>query len=316
MCKQKVLVIVGPTASGKTSLSIELAKKFDGEIVSADSMQIYKNMEIATAKPTEEEKQGIKHHLMDFLPLDEEYSVGQYVADAQKVIEDISKRGKLPIICGGTGLYIDSLIKGFNFSENSVDEELRLELQNTLKEKGVDYLLEILRDFDPTSAEKLAIEKNGKRIIRAIEFYKTTGKTITMQNDENSNEEYIYDCFIIGLTAIDRQVLYDRINMRVDIMLEQGLLEETESVLNLPLSNTSSKAIGYKELSPFFNGDKSIDECIDNLKVKTRNYAKRQLTWFRRNKNVNWINIDNFSSKEDIINYAVNLIYDKGFLNG
>lgn len=316
MDKIKVLVIVGPTASGKTGLSVELAKKFNGEIVSADSMQIYKNMQIATAKPTKEEMQGIPHHLMDFLEPDMKYSVGQYVVDADKVIEDIHSRGKLPIICGGTGLYVDSLLKGMNFTESSSNEALRNELQQQGYEKGADYLLDILKEFDPDSAEKLSVEKNIKRIVRAIEFYKTTGIPISKQNAENFVKEYKYDCFILGLTAENRQVIYDRVNKRVDIMMKQGLLKETEDVLNSPLSQTSSKAIGYKELIPYFNGEESLEFCIERLKTETRHYAKRQLTWFRRNPDINWINIDNFSSSEEIVNYSIEIVLNRGFLNG
>lgn len=316
MEKIKVLVIVGPTASGKTGLSVELAKKFNGEIVSADSMQIYKNMRIATAKPTEKEKQGIPHYMMDFLDTDKQYSVGQYVVDADKVIEDINSRGKLPIICGGTGLYIDSLLKGINFTENSSDEKLRDELQKIGYEKGADYLLEMLYEFDPLSAQRLSVEKNIKRIVRAIEFYKTTGKTITEQNENNSNSEYKYDCLILGLTAENRQVIYDRVNKRVDIMLKDGLLDEAEKVIKSSLSNTSSKAIGYKELLPFFRGEKSLEFCIERLKTETRHYAKRQLTWFRRNPNINWINIDCFMDSEEVLKYSVELIKNRGFLNG
>lgn len=316
MEKIKVLVIVGPTASGKTGLSVELAKKFNGEIVSADSMQIYKNMQIATAKPTEAEKQGITHHLMDFLEPDMKYSVGQYILDADKTIQEITARGKLPIICGGTGLYVDSLLKGMNFKESSSNEELRNELQQIGYDKGADYLLDILREFDSESAEKLSVEKNIKRISRAIEFYKTTGVPISKQNAENSQKEYKYNCLILGLTAENRQVIYDRVNKRVDVMMEQGLLKETEDVLSSSLSETSSKAIGYKELIPYFKGEESLEFCIDRLKTETRHYAKRQLTWFRRNPDIIWINIDNFKNSEEIVNHSVEVILNKGFLNG
>lgn len=316
MKKTKVLVVVGPTASGKTSLSVELAKIFNGEVVSADSMQIYKDMHIATAKPSLEEMQGIKHHLMDFLQPDCKYSVGQYVTDAQNVIKDIHNRKKIPIICGGTGLYVDSLLKGINFVGNSNDDKLRDELNIVASEKGVDYLLDILSEFDAESAQRLSSEKNIKRIIRAIEFYKTTGKTISEQNLENSNMEYQYDCLIFGLNARNRNVIYDIINRRVDLMLQEGLLEEAEQVINSHLSETSSKAIGYKELMPYFKGEESLEFCIERLKTETRHYAKRQLTWFRRNPNINWINIDDFSSSQEILNYSVEIINSRGFFNG
>lgn len=316
MDKIKVLVVIGPTASGKTSLSVELAKKLNGEIVSADSMQIYKNMRIATAKPTEEEMQGIPHHMMNFLEPDKQYSVGQYVIDADKAIQHISAKGKLPIICGGTGLYVDSLLKGIDFAENSSDISLREELQNLGYKNGADYLLDILNEFDPDSAERLSVEKNIKRIARAIEFYKTTGITITEQNENNSNEEYKYDCLIIGLTAANRQIIYDRINRRVDVMMEEGLLDEAKEVISSDLSLTSSKAIGYKELLPYFEDKETLDFCIDRLKTETRHYAKRQLTWFRRNQRINWINIDNFKDSNEIVQYSLELIKNRGFLNG
>lgn len=316
MEKIKVLVIVGPTASGKTGLSVELAKKYNGEIVSADSMQIYRNMQIATAKPTDEEKQNIPHHLMDFLDTDKKYSVGEYVIDADKVIRDIASRGKLPIICGGTGLYIDSLLKGVNFLENSSDDKLREELQRIGYDKGAEYLLEMLAEFDPESAQRLAVEKNIKRIARAIEFYRTTGKTITQQNEENSSQEYVYDCLIVGLTAENRSFLYDRINRRVDLMVDTGLIEEAEKVIKSELSSTSSKAIGYKELLPYFSGEESLDYCIDRLKTETRHYAKRQLTWFKRNKNINWVSIDNIPDGLNIVDHCIYLIDKRGFING
>lgn len=316
MCKISVLAVVGPTASGKTKLAVELAKKFNGEIVSADSMQIYKDMQIATAKPTKEEMCGIKHYLMDFLQPDKSYSVGQYVLDAQKAINEINSRNKLPIICGGTGLYIDSLLKGIDFTENSCDDDIRKELNELADKNGIDFLLNILSEFDIDSYNRLSIEKNRKRIIRAIEFYKVTGKTITQQNIESLQKGSVYNSLIIGLTANNRQFLYDRINRRVDIMIEDGLVNEAKSVINFKLSETSCKAIGYKELIPYFKGEASLEECIEKLKMETRRYAKRQLTWFRRNKNINWINIDDFNSFEEIYINAVDIIKKKGFLNG
>ncbi|MGN0487742.1 MAG: tRNA (adenosine(37)-N6)-dimethylallyltransferase MiaA [Ruminococcus sp.] len=316
MSKIPVLAVVGPTASGKTKLAVELAKRYNGEIVSADSMQIYKDMQVATAKPTVEEMSGIKHHLMDFLPPDKSYSVGQYVVDAQKVITEINNKNKLPIICGGTGLYVDSLLNGIDFTENSSNDDVRSELNELADAKGIDFLLDMLSEFDKDSYNRLAVEKNRKRIIRAIEFYKVTGKTITQQNIESLQKESAYNSLFIGLTANDRQFLYDRINHRVDIMIENGLVKEAEEVINSKLSETSCKAIGYKELLPFFKGVASLEECIEKLKMETRRYAKRQLTWFRRNKSINWINIDDFNSFEEILSCAVELIENKGFLYG
>ena len=316
MKNNKVIVIVGPTASGKTGLSIELAKRYNGEIVSADSMQIYKDMNIATAKPTIEEMCGIKHHLIDFLNPGETYSVGQYVLDAENAISDILSRNKTPIVCGGTGLYVDSLINGINFTEDSSDDKIRNELYQIAETEGIDYLLNVLKEFDPDSYENLSQQRNLRRIIRAIEFYKATGKTITQQNIESQNTSSKFDYLIIGLNADDRQFLYDRINRRVDLMIESGLIEETKSVLQMNLSDTSIKAIGYKELIPYINNQSTLDDCIEKLKMETRRYAKRQLTWFRRNKMINWIYIDRYSSLNDIVKVAVDIIDKKEFLNG
>lgn len=314
--KTKVIVIVGPTASGKTSLSVKLALKYNGEIVSADSMQIYKKMQIATAKPTAREMHGVKHHLIDFLEPADSYSVGQYVIDAQNAVQDIAAKGKLPIICGGTGLYVDSLLNGIDFTENSTDYSLRRELEETAREKGVDYLLDMLAQFDPDSVQKLSSERNTKRIVRAIEFYKTTGIPISRQSIESRSKAPKYDSLMLGLTASDRQYLYNRADKRVDLMLQSGLLEEARSILSDNLSITSSKAIGYKQLLPYFKGEASIEECVERLKTETRHYIKRQLTWFRRNKSINWINIDQYTTADEQENYASRLIENRGFLNG
>ena len=312
--KNKIIAVVGPTASGKTSLSIKIAEYFNGEIVSADSMQIYKGMNIATAKPDEEEKRGIKHYLIDFLDPCKSYSVGQYVIDAQKAIDTIVSNNKTPIICGGTGLYVDSLINGIDFLENSSNDIIRSELYSLYECNDIDYMLNMLSEFDPDSAERLSIEKNPKRVIRAIEFYKTTGTTITEQNKNSKLKDSVYEPIVIGLTAKDRQYIYDRINRRVDIMVENGLVKEAESVLNSDLSETSSKAIGYKQLKPYFDGTAKLSECIERLKTETRHYAKRQLTWFKRNENIHWINIDELKTTEEQFEGIKNTI--RRFLNG
>ena len=307
--------IVGPTASGKTKLSVELAKHFNGEIVSADSMQIYKGMQIATAKPTKEEMDGIPHHMMDFLQPDKTYSVASYVTDASKCIADIYSRGKLPFIVGGTGLYVDSLLNNVSFSDDKRDEDYCLELRKIAEEHGTDRLLEMLEKFDPESAERLRESRNLKRIIRAIEFYKTTGKTITQQIEESHKIPSPYITVKIGLNCRDRQALYDRINKRVDIMLEEGLLEEAERVINSDLSYTSIKAIGYKELIPYFKENKNLNDCVEKLKMETRRYAKRQITWFKRDSEINWIYIDEYNSFEEIYSYAKAVI-ERGLLYG
>ena len=311
----KVVSVVGPTASGKTKLSVELAKSFNGEIISADSMQIYKDMTIATAKPSVEEMQGIPHHLMDFLPPDSTYSVAMFTEDAKRCIEDISGRGRLPIIVGGTGLYVDSLLNNIRFYDGARDEELTNRLWDEYNENGVEPLLNQLESVDPVSAQKLSAERNPKRIIRAIEFYHTTGSTITEQNERSRLIPSPYKAIKIGLSFNDRQKLYDRIDLRVDLMLRQGLLEEAREVLSSPLSATSVKAIGYKELAPYINGEDTLDNCVEKLKRETRRYAKRQLTWFRRDKDINWLYADEYDSFEELFSAAVSII-NKGLTYG
>ncbi|MEG2720272.1 MAG: tRNA (adenosine(37)-N6)-dimethylallyltransferase MiaA [Oscillospiraceae bacterium] len=286
--KIPVLVIVGPTASGKTSLSIECAKKLNGEIVSADSMQIYKGMDIATAKPTKDEMQGVVHHLLSFVnPLNSSYSVADYVIDANRAISDINSRGKLPIIVGGTGLYIDSLIDNIQFTEIQTDQNLRKELEEKLERIGSNEMLKELEVFDKEAAQRLH-PNNKKRIIRAFEVYILTGKTLTQTIKNSKNVASPFDAKFIGINYKNRQILYDRINTRVDLMVEKGLLDEAKQYRD-KLSKTSAAAIGYKELEPYFNGELSLENALSNLKQVTRNYAKRQITWFNKNERINWI---------------------------
>lgn len=313
--KIKLITVVGPTASGKTRLGVELAKRYGGEVISADSMQIYKGMQIATAKPAVEEMQGIPHHLMDFLEPNQTYSVAMFVDDAKKCIEDISSRGKIPVIVGGTGLYVDSLLNNISFHESQRDTGLSEKLRELYYTEGVDYLLDMLRKFDGESAERLETEKNPKRIIRAIEFYKTTGITITEQNKNSKNEESPYSAIKLGLNFEDRQKLYDRINKRVDLMVEAGLVSEAKRVINSEFSFTSVKAIGYKELFPYLKGELPLEECIEKLKQETRRYAKRQITWFKRDKEINWLYPDKADSLEQLFEQAVQ-ITDKGLTYG
>lgn len=305
--KIPLICIVGPTASGKTSLAIEIAKHYDCEIVSADSMQIYKGMDIATAKPTLSEQDGIKHHLIDFLDIDKTFSVAQYCDMAHGIIRDIYAKGKTPILVGGTGLYIDSLINNITFSDADSDEDLRKALYSEFESNGVESLLKMLYKIDPNTASKLEVEKNPKRIIRAIEVYKTTGITMSQHNANSRLNDSPYRVVKIGLTATDRQYLYDRINNRVDSMVQSGLIEEAKSFVNENMSSTSSMAIGYKELMPYLQGEAELETCIENLKMQTRRYAKRQLTWFNRDKNVHWFNID-ILSKNELISEAVDKI--------
>ncbi len=305
MKKPLIVVVAGPTASGKTALSIELARLLDGEIVSADSMQIYKKMDIATAKPTKEEMSEIRHHMIGFLDCDEQYSVAMYKKDAVNAIKDILSRGKLPIVCGGTGLYIDTLVNNTLFLDYEKNN-IRSELEREADEKGIEYLLEMLKLVDPITAERLHIN-DRKRIIRALEVYYSTGKTISEQEAISHLEESEFDWCIIGLTAENRQFLYDRINLRVDIMLRDGLLKEAEEFFSGKISPTAKQAIGYKELKPYFYGQTSLEEAVERLKMETRRYAKRQLTWFRRNNRVNWVYIDRTGDKS-IVDTALEII--------
>lgn len=305
MKKPLVIVVAGPTASGKTSLAIEIAKRFDGEIVSADSMQIYKNMDIATAKPTEKEMVEVKHHLIGFVDCNDEYSVAMYKNDALSAIRDILSRGKLPVVCGGTGLYIDTLVKNTKFFDYE-KSDVRSELEKTADEKGIEHLFDKLKEIDPETADRLHLN-DRKRIIRALEVYLSTGKTITEQDKLSHLEESEFDWCVIGLTACDRQFLYERINKRVDIMLESGLLREAEEFFFGEYSSTAKQAIGYKELKPYFDGLVSLEEAVEKLKMETRRYAKRQLTWFRRNEKINWIEIDGNNGAK-IIDVAVEII--------
>lgn len=301
-----VVAVIGPTASGKSDLAVEICRRFGGEVVSADSMQIYKGMDIATAKPTDEEKKNIPHHMMDFLDNSEDYSVALYQQAASECISDIHSRGLLPVVCGGTGLYVDTLLNNIKLSEDSYDEELRYSLLKRAEDEGADKLLEEVRAFDPEYAEKLH-PNNVKRIVRALEVYKTTGTTMTGQI-ELSKQASPYDVCFIGLDAEDRQSLYDRIDSRVDLMLERGLENEAREYLASANGSTSAQAIGYKELQPYIDGKIPLDEAVDNLKRATRRYAKRQLTWFRRNERINWLFIDKYQKREELANAAFAIV--------
>lgn len=301
-----VVAVIGPTASGKSDLAVEICRHFGGEVVSADSMQIYKGMDIATAKPTEEEKKNIPHHMMDFLDNSEDYSVALYQQAASECIADIHSRGLLPVVCGGTGLYVDTLLNNVKLSDDSCDEELRRSLLKRAEDGGADKLLEEVRAFDPEYAEKLH-PNNIKRIVRALEVYKTTGTTMTEQA-ELSKQASPYDVCFIGLDAENRQFLYDRIDRRVDIMFERGLEKEAREYLASANGSTSAQAIGYKELRPYIDGEISLEEAEENLKRATRRYAKRQLTWFRRNERINWLLIDKYQKREKLANAAFAIV--------
>ena len=297
-----VLAVVGPTASGKTALAVELAKRLGGEIVSADSMQIYKGMDIASAKPTEAEKQGIPHHMMDFLSPETPYSVAEYVKAARACILEIHKRQKLPILVGGTGLYVDSLLTGTQFIETETDFDLRARLETEFDALGGEKMLEKLAAFDRDTAARLH-PNNRKRIIRAFEVYTLTGKTMTEALAASREKPSPYTPCYIGIAYENREILYDRINRRADIMLENGLLAEARAFFQ-GTPDTAAQAIGYKELKPYLEGVLSLDEAVENLKRATRNYAKRQITWFKRNPQIHWIYADT-CSKQALLAQAI-----------
>lgn len=286
---EKILVVTGPTATGKTALSVELAKKLGGEIVSADSMQIYRGMDIGTAKVTKAEMQNIPHHMIDIADPSEDYSVSRYVEEADAAVRGILSRGRLPIVAGGTNLYIDSLIAGLDFAEKAEDAALRESLNKQYDDIGGEAMLEHLRGFDPERAAKLH-PADKRRIVRAVEIYILTGETITRHDEETKKRPKRYDAVKIALTFADRAVLYDRINARVDKMVSDGLFNEVKGLLDSGLSPacTSMQAIGYKEPAAYFRGEMSKDAAIELIKLSSRRYAKRQLTWLRRDTTVLW----------------------------
>lgn len=283
MAKIRTLSILGPTASGKTALSIELAKRLDGEIVSCDSMQLYRGMNIGTATPDMAERDGIPHHLFDICEPEHAFSAADYASAAAPVIADIASRGKSIILCGGTGMYLDALMKISAFREDKSDENLREELAEYAAAHGNEALHQRLREIDPGSAEKIH-PNNVKRVIRAIEIYKTTGMTKTQVDAEQTSGETAYDNINVILDYRDREILYDRINRRVDIMLRNGLEEEARELYQAGklTGKTSSQAIGYKELIPYFEGKCTLIEAAEQIRLSTRRYAKRQITWFNR----------------------------------
>lgn len=299
MKKTKIICVVGATASGKTDLAVKLAKAVDGEIISADSMQVYKNMPIATAVATKEEQDGVVHHLVEFLDADQTFSVADFVERAKVLIDEITARGKVPIVAGGTGLFVDSLVKNISFSEVGSNAEIR----NELAEKSNEELYERLLKLDANAAENIH-PNNRKRVIRALELC-MSGTSKTEQNENSMLIDSPYDALYIGIGYKDRQKLYDRINKRVDLMLEAGLENEARQMLGKQ-GLTARQAIGHKELQPYIDGKITLDEATENLKRETRRYAKRQLTWFRRNENINWLYADEMS-RDELVNKAVDL---------
>ena len=293
--KPKVIVIVGPTASGKTSASIKLAKLINGEIISADSMQIFKEMTIGTAKPTIEEQEGIPHYLIDVVTPEETFNVTKYKELAEMAIEEILKKGKTPIIVGGTGLYVSTLINGIEFAEVGEDLVYREEMTKLAEEKSAEYIHNMLRKVDPDAADAIEVN-NIRRVIRALEIYKLTGKTKT-QLDKESRKEVKYDYKVYGIET-PREELYNRINVRVDKMFEDGLLEEVNAInTKYKISSTAIQGLGYKEVIEYIDGKVSYEEMVEKLKMETRRYAKRQLTWFRREEKIVWYRLDEIVEK-------------------
>lgn len=286
--KPIVYVIGGPTASGKSKLAVELAKKVNGEIISADSMQIYKEMNIGTAKVNKEEMQGVQHYLVDFVSPDERYSVSNFKKDAERAIEEILAKGKTPIVVGGTGLYIDSLIYGIEFQNEEVDLEYREKLNKIADEKGLESLYKKAQEIDPEAMKKISIN-DKKRIIRVLEIYHKTGKTKTEQELQSRKNEVKYEYKVFAIT-MDREKLYERIEKRVDFMIEQGLIEEVKQILEkYHTFPTAMQGLGYKEVVEYLEGSCTKEEMIEKIKKETRHYAKRQLTWFRKNKETIWL---------------------------
>ena len=304
LSKSRVIAVGGPTASGKTALSVGLAKAFGGEIINADSMQIYKNLDVGTAKPSIEERQGVPHYLLDFLPPETPYSVADFTAAADPLIQEITARGKLPLVVGGTGLYITSLLNGMAFAPEKTDPAIRARLQERAEAEGGAALYAELQSLDPDYAAQVH-PNNLPRVIRALELYTATGRRMSEERVNARPAEPPYRSLCLCLTCRDRAVLYDRIERRVNLMVENGVLAEAKQVYDhRDTYRTAAQAIGYKEFFPYFEGTGSLDECTARLKQATRNYAKRQLTWFRRQNDAVWLYID----EENVLDRACELV--------
>lgn len=299
--RPRVVAIGGPTATGKTALSLALAQRFGGEIINADSMQVYRQLSVGTAKPTAEERAQAPHHLLDFLPPEQPYSVADFTAAAVDLIGQITARGRLPLVVGGTGLYITSLLNGVRFAPEDTDPELRRRLQQQAETQGAEVLYARLQAVDPAYAAKVH-PHNLPRVIRALELYESTGRTMSEQQRQSRPAAAPYRSLCLCLTCRDRAVLYRRIDQRVDKMLREGLLPEAELVWqNRERYRTAAQAIGYKEFFPYFEGKEPLDTCVNRLKQATRQYAKRQLTWFRHQNEAQWLYLD----EEDVVQKAV-----------
>ena len=297
--KRPFVIITGPTASGKTALSIELAKQIGGEIISADSMQVYRHMDIGSAKVTKEEMDGVPHHLIDVLEPSEEFNVVRFQEMARKAMEEIYERGKIPIIAGGTGFYIQALLYDIDFTETDENNSIREELEQKARTEGASVLHAMLKEIDPESAEAIH-ENNVKRVIRAIEFYRQTGKKISDHNRQEREKSSPYQ-FLYYVIDLPRELLYSRIEQRVDQMIEQGLVEEVKALQAMGCTRdmVSMQGLGYKEILDYLNGQLTLDEAVYVLKRDTRHFAKRQLTWFRRERDVRWLELETFAGSRE-----------------
>ncbi len=308
--KENLCIIVGPTSIGKSDLAINLAIKHNGEIISADSMQIYKYMDIGTAKVKKDEMKGIPHHMIDIITPDVGFTVSNFKNGAKEHITEINSKGKLPIVVGGTGLYVNSLIYNLDFAQIPPNEELRLQYEDLIEKFGNEYLHEQLVKVDPISGEKISVN-DKKRIMRALEIYDTTGKTMSEHNKNFRVMNEDYNLVYIALN-MDRKDLYEKINNRVDIMFQNGLVEEVKDILEMGYNKDliALKAIGYKEIIMYLENEITLEEASEMIKKGSRNYAKRQLTWFRRDNRIKWINVDEYDNNIDIGNIISNYILD------
>lgn len=305
----KIIAVAGPTASGKSALALELCKRLDGELISFDSMQIYRGLDIGTAKPTKAEQAEVRHHMIDICEPTENFSAAEFAERAHKVIADVRSRGKRAVLCGGTGLYLDTVLGRLDFGEIESDEKLRGELIAFAEKNGAEALHERLRGIDPQAAEKIH-PNNVRRVARAIEIYELTGKTKT-EHDRAAISDSPYESLIIGLDYDDREVLYNCINRRVDAMIEAGLEGEVRSLVSrglLSAESTAGQAIGYKEMLGYIAGDCSLGDAVEKIKLGTRRYAKRQLTWLRRNPNINWLYPDRLCDFQSLVGEAEKII--------
>ena len=314
--KKPIIVLTGPTAVGKTEISIELAKAAGGEIISADSMQVYKQMDIGTAKIKKEQMQGVTHYMIDEWNPDEEFNVMIFQKCVKEIMEDIYNRGKIPILVGGTGFYIQAVLNDIAFTKEKQGDEIRADLQNLAKEKGASYLHHELQKVDKESAE--AIHPNNiKRVIRALEYFQSTGQKFSDHNKEERQKGSPYNFLYLVLT-MNREVLYERIDKRVDQMMEEGLVKEVKELLDAGYSRNlvSMQGLGYKEFFDYFDGEMSLEETVDKVKRDTRRFAKRQLTWFRREKEVVWLNKKEYEQEKNLLDSVLNIIKEKGICNG